>query len=169
MARIDERLLDVNAHGVLRIPAEIWLALVFLARHWVLTLVVTVIARRSKEAYILFGADFSWVVLAIEVPALLMVALCLRRLPEAGALVRRLWPLARHLGAATAVMHLVYVAWYLWNSSYWLPWPELFLASCALIDFVIIVSLYRSSHLQRVFAEFPAPRTESKPSTHTAT
>ena len=30
MAQVDERLLDVNAHGVLRIPAEIWLALVFL-------------------------------------------------------------------------------------------------------------------------------------------
>jgi hypothetical protein len=169
MARIDERLLDVNAHGVLRIPAEIWLALVFLARHWVLTLVVTVIARRSKEAYILFGADFSWVVLAIEVPALLMTALCLRRLPEAGALVRRLWPLARHLGAATAAMHLGYVAWYLWNSSYWLPWPELFLASSALIDLVIIASLYRSPHLQRVFAEFPAARTEPKTPTPTAT
>lgn len=169
MAQVDERLLDVNAHGVLRIPAEIWLALVFLARHWVLTLVVTVIARRSKEAYILFGADFSWVVLAIEVPALLMAALCLRRLPEAGAMVRRLWPLARHLGAATAAMHLAYVAWYLWNSSYWLPWPELFLASCALIDIVIITSLYRSPHLKRVFAEFPAPRTESKTSTASTT
>ena len=94
---------------------------------------VTVIARRSKEAYILFGADFSWVVLAIEVPGLLLAALRLRRVHVAGALVRRLWPLARYLGAATAAMHLIYVAWYLWNSSYWLPWPELFLASCALI------------------------------------
>ncbi len=169
MAQLDERLLDVNAHGVLRIPAEIWMALVFLARHWVLTLVVTVIARRSKEAYILFGADFSWVVLAIEVPALLMAVLCLRRLPEASALIRRLWPLARYFGAATAVMHLVYVAWYLWNSSYWLPWPELFLASCALIDLAIITSLFRSPHLKRVFAEFPALRSESKTSTPSTT
>ena len=84
-------------------------------------------------------------------------------------MVRRLWPLARHLGAATAAMHLAYVAWYLWNSSYWLPWPELFLASCALIDIVIITSLYRSAHLQRVFSEFPAPRTESNAPTPTAT
>lgn len=169
MAKLDERLLDVNEHGVLRIPAEIWLALVFLARHWVLALVVTVIARRSKEAYILFGADFSWVVLAIEVPALLMAVLCLRRLPVASTLVRRLWPLARYLGAATAAMHLIYVAWYLWNSSYWLPWPELFLASCALIDIAIIASLFRSPHLKRVFAEFPAPRTESKTTHPSAT
>lgn len=169
MAQLDERLLDVNQHGVLRIPAEIWLALVFLARHWVLMLLVTVIARRSKEAYILFGSDFSWIVIAIEVPALLMAVLCVRRVPQAGGLVRRLWPLARHLGAATAAMHLIYVTWYLWNSSYWLPWPELFLASCALIDLVIITSLFRSPHLKRVFAEFPAPRTESQTSTPSAT
>ena len=89
--------------------------------------------------------------------------------PDVRGLVRRLWPLARYLGAATAAMHLIYVAWYLWNSSYWLPWPELFLASCALIDMVIITSLYRSPHLKRVFAEFPAPRTESKTSTASTT
>lgn len=169
MARIDERLLDVNQHGVLRIPAEIWLALVFLVRHWVLMLLVTVIARRSKDAYILFGSDFSWVVIAIEVPALLMAALCLRRVPQAGPLVRRLWPWARHLGAATAALHLVYVAWYLWQSSYWLPWPELFLASCALIDLVIIASLFRSPHLRQVFAEFPAPGADPTPPTASPT
>ena len=169
MAQLDERLLDVNEHGVLRIPAEVWMALVFLARHWVLTLVETVIARRSKEAYILFGADFSWVVLAIEVPALCMAALCIRRVPQAGGLVRRLWPFARYFGAATALMHLAYVGWYLSQSDYWLPWPELFLVSSALIDFVILFAFFRSPHLLRVFAEFPAPQSKPPQSTPAST
>jgi hypothetical protein len=167
MARIDERLLDVNAHGVLRVPAELWVAVVFLMRHWILMMVVAVIARRSKEAYTLLGGDFGWVVLAIEVPAFVMAVLLVRRRPEAGRTVRSLWPLARHLAALTAILHIAYVAWYLLHSSYWLPWPELFLASSALIDVAIVTALFRSPHLKQVFAEFPALPEASSPSNGT--
>jgi len=161
MARIDERLLDVNAHGVLRVPAELWLAVIFLMRHWVLMMVVAVIARRSQEAFTLLGGDFGWAVLAIEVPAFVMALLLVRRRPEAGRLVRTLWPLARYLAALTAVLHIAYVVWYLLQSSYWLPWPELFLASSALIDVAIVAALFRSSHIRQVFEEFPASGTLS--------
>ncbi len=164
MAQIDDRMLDVNQHGVLRIPAAVWLALLFMARHWVLVLVVTVSARRNQEAVRLYGSDFNWWLLLLEVPALLLLWLCTRRRPEAGRFVRMLWPHARQLAMATALLHLGYVAWYLWQSSYWLPWPELYLASSALIDLAIVKSFYDSEHLKQVFREFPAPPKESLPS-----
>lgn len=160
MAQIDDRMLDVNQHGVLRIPAAVWFALIFMARHWVLVLVVTVSARRNKEAVRLYGDDFSWWLLLLEVPALLLLWLCSQRRPEAGRLVRWFWPHARQLAIATAVLHIGYVAWYLWNSNYWLPWPELYLASSALIDLAIVKSFYGSEHLKQVFSEFPAPPKE---------
>jgi len=164
MAHIDDRMLDVNQHGVLRIPAGVWLAFLFMARHWIVVLVVTVSARRNQEAVRLYGTDFNWWLLLLELPALLLLWLCTRRRPEAGRFVRWLWPHARQLAMATAMLHIGYVAWYLWQSSYWLPWPELYLASCALIDLAIIHALYTSEHLKQVFSEFPEPQPD-KPAT----
>lgn len=155
MAQLDERLLDVNQHGVLRIPMGVWLALLFLARHWLITFFVLISSIMNRETMKVLGGDFSWVILAIELPAVFLLWLCTRRRPEAGQFVRAIWPWARHLAAGTALLHLAYVIWFLWSSTYWLPWPELFLASCALIDLVIILSFYRSGHLRQVFLEFP--------------
>lgn len=156
MAQIDDRLLDVNQYGVLRIPAGVWLALIFMARHWLMVLVVTVSARRNRDAVQLYGDDFSWWMLALELPALFLLWLCTRRQPDAGRFVRAVWPHARLIAALTAALHIGYVVWFLWNSSYWLPWPELYLASCALIDVAIIYGFYTSDHLRQVFSEFPA-------------
>lgn len=161
MARIDDRMLDLNRHGVLRIPAAMWLALLFLARHWVLVLVVTVSARRNQEAIRLYGSDFNWWLLLAEAPALLVLWLCSRRRPEAGLVVRWLWPHVRLLASMTALFHIGYVGWYLWQSSYWLPWPELYLASSALIDLAIVGAFHNSGHLKQVFSEFPAPRDDA--------
>lgn len=161
MAQLDERLLDVNEHGVLRIPMGVWLALLFLARHWLITFVVLISSIMNRETMKVLGGDFSWVTLAIELPAVFLLWLCTRRRTEAGQLVRAIWPWARHLAAGTALLHLAYVIWFLSDSTYWLPWPELFLASCALIDLAIIVGLYKSEHLKNVFGEFPRARNAS--------
>ncbi len=156
MAQIDDRMLDVNQYGVLRIPAGVWLALLFLARHWLMGFVVLISSIMNRETLRVLGGDFSWVTLAIELPAVFLLWLCTRRRPEAGRFVRWVWPFARYLAAGTALLHLGYVVWFLWHSSYWLPWPELFLASCALIDVAIITALFTSDHLKQVFSEFPA-------------
>lgn len=163
MAQIDDRSLDVNEHGVLRIPAELWLSILFLCRHWVLALVVTVSARKSQDSALLLGSDFSWVVLAIELPALFFLALCAQRRPQAGQFVRSLWQYAPWFAHMTIALHLVHVFWYLEQSSYWLPWPELFLVSCSLIDVAIAYALIQPGHLRRVLAEFPAPLSERQP------
>lgn len=157
MARIDDRFLDVNRFGVLRIPVALWLGLVFLARGWIIGFLVLISAYMSPDTLRLITPDLDWRVAIIEVPAVFLLWLCVRRRPEAGNLIRYAWPFARMLAATTAALHVMYVAWYLWGSGYWLPWPELFLVSCTLIDVAIIAALYSSHHLNQVFEEFPAP------------
>ncbi len=130
----------------------------FLCRHWVLALLVTVSARKVNDTTLLLGRDFTWQVLAMELPALLLVALCVQRRPEAGGFVRTLWPYAKWLVALTIGCHLAYTAWYLGHSNYWLPWPELFLGSCALIDISIGLALMRPGYLSQVLSEFPATK-----------
>lgn len=163
MAQIDDRSLDVNEHGVLRIPAELWLSILFLCRHWVLALVVTVSSGQSRDTIRLLGESFNWWVLLAELPALLFMALCFLRQPSAGSWVRHLWRHANKLGLLTIVLHLTYVAWFLSESSYWLPWPELFLVSCSLIDLAIGLSLSRSGHIQQVLKEFPVKNENHAP------
>jgi hypothetical protein len=159
LTNLDDRYLDVNAHGVLRLPFELVLALLFLCRHWVLALLVTVSARRIGDTTLLLGSDFTWQVLAIEVPALFMATLCALRRPEAGYFVRKLWPFSKWFAFLTILGHIGYAILYLANSSYWLPWPELFLVSCALIDISIGMALFKKGHLSEVLAEFPKEKT----------
>lgn len=162
MAKIDDHLLDVNEFGVLRIPAHLWLALVFQARNWVIGLVAVVSAMLSPDAMRVLSRDFSWHLLALELPALLALWACTRRRPEAGNVVRRIWPWVRHLIVLSVVLHLVYLAWFLAVSPYWLPWPELFLVSCALFDVATALGVARSPVVHQVLTEFPAETESSK-------
>lgn len=158
MGNMDDRYLDVNAYGVLRIPLELWLAMFFLCRHWVLALLVTVSARKVGDTTLLIGRDFTLQVLAIEIPALLLIALCAQRRPEAGKFVRALWPYAKWLAVLTLGGHFGHTGWYLMQSSYWLPWPELFIVSCTLIDVSVGLAISQRGYLSKVLAEFPATR-----------
>jgi hypothetical protein len=155
LANFDERLLNVDSNGVLKIPLEMWLAIAFLCRHWLLALAVTVSYRRNHDAALLLGSDFTWVVLALEVPTVCFFLLCILRSTNSGHFVRYLWQHAVWLPLGTIILHLGYVIWYLSASSYWLPWPELFLVSSALIDLAIGVAFIRSEYWQKVLSEFP--------------
>lgn len=156
MAEIDDRLLNVNQHGVLKIPTEIWLAMLFLLRYWVVSLfAVASILSNQSDALFLFGDTFSWAIFAAEGPCALAFWVCIHRSPEAAPWIRKLWPFARLLIASTALLHLLYLGWHLWTTAYWSRWPELFLASCSLIDITIVYALYASRYVATVFAEFP--------------
>lgn len=156
MTKIDDKSLDINQHGVLKISIELWFMLIFLVRHWIFMLFAAASAFANQiDSMRLFGSDFPWITLVIEIPAALALWLCMQRTPNAGVVIRKLWPFVRPLAGTTAVCHMFYLVWYLKQSSYWLPWPELFLASTTLIDFAIIYGLYSSPHLQMVLNEFP--------------
>lgn len=156
LAKLDERFLNVNSDGILKIPNEMWLAIAFLCRHWLLALGVGVSAGVGQSGALLIGGGFNWWVLTIEIPSLLFATVCWLRQPQAGSLVRGVWRYVVVLPVATIIMHIGYVVWYLMQSSYWLPWPELFLVSCSLIDLTIGFALIRSGYWRSVLAEFPA-------------
>jgi hypothetical protein len=155
MAEMDERYLNVNRFGVLSIPGPLWLAMAFLGRHWVL-LVITLASRRSPDAIQLASSSLSAAVLLLEAPVLALAYAGFSRHPSAGAILRFIWRNGRAILAATAVINLGLLAWFLWHADVWRR-PELFLASCGLLDLAIVYGIYKSAYIKQVFMEFPAP------------
>jgi hypothetical protein len=156
MAEIDERFLNVNRYGVLSVPGPLWLAMAFLGRHWLL-LIVALASRRSPEAVQMAGNSLSWVVLLLEFPVMLLAYAAFSRHPDTGGLIRFIWSKGRFILGMTATLNLVLLGWFLWNSEVWRRWPELFLASCGLLDVVIIYGIYTSGYIKQIFLEFPQP------------
>jgi len=163
MTEMDERYLNVNRFGVLSIPGPLWLAMAFLGRHWVL-LIITLASRKSPDAIQLASSSLSALVLVLELPVLILAYAGFSRHPTAGAMLRFVWHRGRAILSATAVINLGLLAWFLWHADVWRR-PELFLASCGLLDLTIIYGIYKSSYIKQVFKEFPAPvESEGKPS-----
>jgi hypothetical protein len=162
MAEMDERFLNVNRFGVLSVPGPLWLAMAFLGRHWVL-LIITLASRRSPEAIQLASTSLSAIVLLLELPVLILAYAGFSRHPSAGVMLRTIWRNGRVILAATAVINLGLLAWFLWHSDVWRR-PELFLASCGLLDLTIVYGIYKSAFVKQVFMEFPAPEAGGKPS-----
>lgn len=156
MAEIDERFLNVNRFGVLSIPGPLWIAIAFLGRHWLL-LIVTLASRRSPEAIQMAGSSLSWVVLLLEFPVLVLSYAAFSRHPATGRLLRFVWSKGRFILASTALLNLGLLGWFLWHADVWRRWPELFLASCGLLDITIIYGIYTSDYIKQVFLEFPKP------------
>lgn len=164
----DERFLDVNQHGVLRIPGPVWLGFAFLARHWLVFVAVAVSARRDSSAVLLLGhGGIPWLQLLLELPIVLLAFAGFSRHPGGGSWVRFLWRHGRELVLLQAAVNVARMIWLLANSSYWLPWPELFLASCALIDLAIVVAMYQGTYFRQLFLEFPAPEAQAASVTRT--
>lgn len=164
MAEIDERYLNVNRYGVLSVPAPLWLAMAFLGRHWLLLIVTLASARRSPETVQLAASSLSWFVLLLEAPVLILAYAGFSRMPSAGSVLRFIWLHGRLILGLTAVLNLVLLGWFLWHSDVWRRWPELFLASCGLLDFAVVYGIFKSPYIRQVFLEFPPPvTTEGKP------
>ncbi len=165
MIELDERFLHVNRYGVLSIPAPLWLGLGFLSRHWVLLIITLASARRSPEAVALASGGLPWVTLVLELPALLLLAAGLSRHPQAGRFWRMVWGQGVRIIGLTATINAGLLAWWLWHTEYWERWPELFLASCVLLDFAIFFGTRQSGYIKQIFKEFPENPSieESKP------
>ena len=164
MATIDERLLHVDRHGAISAPAALWLAMIFLCRYWIVVVVVIASARRSPDTIRLLGQDFAWFMLAIEVPVMLVIAIAGGRKPESGAFWRAVWKNGRGILIAVAVAHMAVAAFALAVTDTFRRWPELFIASCAVLDLAIIIGLSRDVFFRQLFADFPAPGQAASPS-----
>ena len=156
MAEIDERFLNVNRYGVLSFPAPLWLAMAFLGRHWLLLIVTLASASRSPETVQMAASSLSWLVLLLESPVLILAYAGFSRMPTTGSFLRFIWANGRLILGLTAVLNLVLLGWFLWLSDVWQRWPELFFASCGLLDFAILYGIWTSPYIKQVFTEFPA-------------
>lgn len=156
---------QIDRHGVLRVPGLLWVALALLARHWVLLVLIVVSARREGSSVLLLGdGGVPWVALSMEIPIVLLALAAFYRQPSAGTPARMLWRRGREIVALTAALNIAWTVNLLLKSDYWLPWPELFLISCAVLDAAIALSLCTTPYYRQLFSEFPArPATKSTP------
>jgi Protein of unknown function (DUF2919) len=153
----DSAYLDVNSHGVLRVPGPLWLGFAVLARYWILMLVVAVSARRSRESVLLLGHDgVPWAWLLAQLPIVLLMLAAAQRVPTGGRWARLLWRNGRLIVTLTALLNLGWTAHLLWLSDDWALWPELLLASFCLIDLAIALAVWRDKFFAQLFKEFPA-------------
>jgi hypothetical protein len=159
----DSAFLDVNSHGVLRVPGPLWLGFAVMARYWILMLVVTVSARRSRESVLLLGdGGIPWIWLAMQLPIVLLMIAAAQRTPTGGRWARALWHNGRLIVTLTALLNLGWTAHLLWLSDDWALWPELLLASFCLIDLAIALAVWRDKFFAQLFSEFPAPPADPK-------
>jgi hypothetical protein len=159
----DSAFLDVNSHGVLRVPGPLWLGFAVMARYWILMLVVTVSARRSRESVLLLGdGGIPWMWLAMQLPIVLLMVAAAQRTPTGGRWARALWHNGRLIVTLTALLNLGWTAHLLWLSDDWALWPELLLASFCLIDLAITLAVWRDKFFAQLFSEFPAPPADPK-------
>lgn len=155
---MDDRLLDVDQHGVLRISRITWLSLILLARHWIwafLTLLSTQYGGTAATETMRAGA--SWWPLVGQLPTVLLIFAAGRRLPDAGRVIRALWRAGAFLVGLTVCLNLAWVAWSLSLASEWQLRPELLLLCFGLLDLVIASDLCFSKYAKQLFAEFPEP------------
>jgi hypothetical protein len=93
----------------------------------------------------------------LELPALVLAVAALSRHPTTGGFLRWVWSKGIHILGMTALTNLGLLAWWLLTTKYWNRWPELFLASCSLLDLAVFVGSYSSRYIRTVFSEFPKP------------
>ncbi len=152
---MEDHSLDVNEHGVLRIPAALWLALGLQCRYWVFGVLLIFAGQQGQTLWQLFDAKLITWLLLVEIPALVASFVSAVRRPEAGRIVRALWSWLPPLVSISAIAHLAYTAWHLWQSEYWSPWPEMAMVCLAFLDLMTIYALYRQPHWKAVLSEFP--------------
>lgn len=151
---MDNRLLDVDRYGTLRVPGVMWLSFAVLTRHWFLCLFMVM----SGQAWT--SGEVPWLPMLAQVPVALLLLVGGRRMPDAGPLPRQIWRLGPKLVTATATLNLCWVGWVLFRSDEWRPRPELMLVCFSALDLAIAWSICTSRYLSQVFTEFPV--SESK-------
>ena len=157
----DSAFLDVDRHGVLRVPGILWLGFAVMARYWILVVIVTASARRSQQSVLLLGeGGFSWAWLLVQLPIVLLMVAGFQRVPTAGRWAREVWRRGRAIVALAALLNLGWTARMLWRADDWALWPELFLASCVLIDIAVALAVWRDRFFAQLFSEFPAPEAD---------
>lgn len=157
---MDERLLDVDQHGILRVPGVMWVGMALLARHWFWVIFTLLSARRSGESMILLSGGVPWWPMVVQFPAIVLLVAAGRRVPTAGPFVRNVWQRGYIIVAVTVLLNLCWTGWSLMNSQDWQPRPEMVLVFFSMLDLAIGWGFWSSRYIRQVWMEFP-PHAES--------
>jgi len=155
MYNIDDRFLNVNSHGVLTIPAELYISMFLMIRYWLyfIALIITPDLSTNNSNSTLEIEFFS--ILVPELTAALVIFSALSRHPSSGRIVRFIWRHGIKLLILPAAAHLIHIFIIFSKISYFKLFPELLIISFGILDVIIIYSLLTSKHTQQVFKEFP--------------
>jgi|TARA_Y100000310_G_scaffold294267_1_gene324604 hypothetical protein len=150
-------LTDYADDGTLRISSMLWLVLIYLSRY------VVIIALGAVSSFISSrrGLDLSGLAmlysspdfLLASLPALLIIAANMRRVPRAHKSVRLIWRHGRGLLICSVLLDLCLL---------FIHRPErlhqvsLLYVFGALIDLYLLVYLYSANRVRDTFADFPA-------------
>lgn len=156
MSEFKPRIDDVGAHGELKINGWLWLLIALLTRHIWMAFVVTIAARRVKEAAILY-AGFSWWPILMQLPALAVAIVGARRTPEDGRLPRAIWRYGRQLLTLAGVGQVGWLA-FKWFDG------DRFSTLATTIDITLTVAVvlglywtWTSAYSRQLFSEYPVP------------
>lgn len=152
---MDERLLDVDQYGVLRVPGMFWLGMGVLARYWALMLIMLVSAQQAGTIFEMMGGQVPWLALVGEVFALAAVMAAGSRQPDARMVWRWIWCRAHVLVALTATCNVGWFVYALTQPSWELTRGQLAMAGFALLDVCMAWVFVRSAYFRQLFREFP--------------
>jgi len=159
---MDERLLNVNQHGVLRVPAELWLALCLLCRLWLLVLFALLSSRGGGYSMAVLAGGIPWVGMACQLPALSVLAAGLARVPSAPVWTAWLWRQGRVMMTLTIALNLVLSGSGLLESDAWEVRSRLVLSSLSILDVAVAWAIWTSPYLRQVYAEFPRAKRQQE-------
>jgi hypothetical protein len=93
-----------DEHLMLKVPAMLWLAMVFLVRD--LALLAVTFLPTSGSAIEVLRDYVEPIYLVADLPALVVLLLAMRRRPGAPPWMRKAWRAGRHLLLASAALHI---------------------------------------------------------------
>lgn len=154
---MDERLLDIDQYGVLRVPGMFWLGMAVLVRYWALMLAMLMSGGQAGAILGVMGGKIPWLALAGEIFAMAAIVAAGNRQPEAGAAWRWLWRRAHVLVVITAACNVAWFAYSSTQSSWEFTRGQLAMAGFALLDVCMAWVFTRSAYFRQLFSEFPVP------------
>ena len=157
--RMSDIFSKINQYGVLRVPLSFWVVVVFQARHWFLVAAAVIGMRRSPDvARVLGGEGVPFLMLALELPIMLVAFAAVNRDPDGGGFVRWIWRRGREVITLTAGLNLAWLAWHFAGVTRWRPMVDNLGLLGGVIDVLIVAAIWTSKEYRQLFSEFPEPK-----------
>lgn len=151
----DERLYDVDQYGCIRPGATFWLSACVLTRFWIFLAFMLVSGQWTVGMDELFAGAVPTVAWVGELPAVVLVLVAARRVPEAGRLLRGLWHKGPYLIFMTVVAHGVWLAQFYLANETDSPRMLAIMIAFVILDAGVLVSAFMSPFFRTLFKEFP--------------